>query len=307
LGPDPALNPARDHYRFLLCPSNESTPTLPPASSLASLTLPQHQDATAALFAASNWRNRARLQSLTLSHTHACSLLYPAKPPYSSSQPSSAKLPDTALELLTTMKSRLAQFVGNAGGRKILRTWVLYLGSCSPMPRWRLSTPPPWTPQGGSLRGSGGYGPQLEPPHFILGRLTRPGDVYVPFGNNGLGSAYDVTLCPRYWGPSWPLPHVPLVTSSPPSSVKLPSTPAFVLRWTFACPTCSIDFWSVVWHLVPPDFSHCGPPSGSHWSTQWVALFRALFVATQRSIARDILDRASRLPEHAPLLSPCPS
>jgi hypothetical protein len=152
---------------------------------------------------------------------------------------------------------------------------------------------------------------RLWPPARAAPLHPRPpnpsGDVYVPFGNNGLGSAYDVTLCPRYWGPSWPLPHVPLVTSSPPSSVKLPSTPAFVLRWTFACPTCSIDFWSVVWHLVPPDFSHCGPPSGSHWSTQWVALFRALFVATQRSIARDILDRASRLPEHAPLLSPCPS
>jgi hypothetical protein len=37
------------------------------------------------------------------------------------------------------------------------------------------------------------------------------------------------------------------------------------------------------------------------------ALFRALPVATQRSIARDIIDWSGRLPEHAPLLPPCPS
>jgi hypothetical protein len=37
------------------------------------------------------------------------------------------------------------------------------------------------------------------------------------------------------------------------------------------------------------------------------ALFRAISVATQRSIARDIIDRAGRLPEHAPLLPRCPS
>jgi hypothetical protein len=41
---------------------------------------------------------------------------------------------------------------------------------------------------------SGGYSPQLEPPHLIPGRLTRPGDVYVPIDDNGLGVAYDVTV-----------------------------------------------------------------------------------------------------------------
>jgi hypothetical protein len=34
------------------------------------------------------------------------------------------------------------------------------------------------------------------------------------------------------------------------------------------------------------------------------ALFRALSVATQRSIARDIIDRYGRLPEHAPFCPP---
>jgi hypothetical protein len=36
------------------------------------------------------------------------------------------------------------------------------------------------------------------------------------------------------------------------------------------------------------------------------ALFRALSVATQRSIARDIIDRSGLLPEHPPFLPPCP-
>jgi hypothetical protein len=37
------------------------------------------------------------------------------------------------------------------------------------------------------------------------------------------------------------------------------------------------------------------------------ALVRALSVATQRSIGRDIIDRVCRLPKHSPLLPPFPS
>jgi hypothetical protein len=37
------------------------------------------------------------------------------------------------------------------------------------------------------------------------------------------------------------------------------------------------------------------------------ALFRALSIATQNSIVRDITDRSGRLPEHALLFSACPS
>jgi hypothetical protein len=49
---------------------------------------------------------------------------------------------------------------------------------------------------------SGGCSPQLEPPHLIPGRLTRPGDVYVPVGDNGLGVAYDVTVIYPLLGPN---------------------------------------------------------------------------------------------------------
>jgi hypothetical protein len=44
--------------------------------------------------------------------------------------------------------------------------------------------------------------------------------------------------------------------------------------------------------------------TGAPCSLCWNALFRALSVATQRSIARDIIDRSGRLPEYAPFLSP---
>jgi hypothetical protein len=52
LDPDPALDPARDHYHAQLCPGIESLSTLPPAPSQASLTLPLHQGARTSLLAA---------------------------------------------------------------------------------------------------------------------------------------------------------------------------------------------------------------------------------------------------------------
>jgi hypothetical protein len=47
---------------------------------------------------------------------------------------------------------------------------------------------------------SGSYRPQLEPPHLIPGRLTRPGDFYVPVGDNGLGVGYDVNVASSLLG-----------------------------------------------------------------------------------------------------------
>jgi hypothetical protein len=41
---------------------------------------------------------------------------------------------------------------------------------------------------------SGGYSPQLEPPHLIPGLLTRLGDVYLTIADNSLDVAYDVTV-----------------------------------------------------------------------------------------------------------------
>jgi hypothetical protein len=47
--------------------------------------------------------------------------------------------------------------------------------------------------------------------------------------------------------------------------------------------------------------------TGAPRSSCWITLFRALSVATQRSIAQDVIDRSGRLPEQSPLLPPCPS
>jgi hypothetical protein len=79
LGPDIALDPARAHYHAQLCPEVESPPALPPAPSQASLTLPLHQGARVSLLSASDLRNKARLQSLTLSQAHAWLLAVPYK------------------------------------------------------------------------------------------------------------------------------------------------------------------------------------------------------------------------------------
>jgi hypothetical protein len=65
-----------------------------------------------------------------------------------------------------------------------------------------------------------------------------------------------------------------------------------------------------VWHGVPPDFPHCGPPSGPHWITPRVVPERPVpcaFCCHIEEHRRNIIDRAGRLPEHAPLLPPCPS
>jgi hypothetical protein len=39
-----------------------------------------------------------------------------------------------------------------------------------------------------------GCGPQMETAHLIPGSLIRPGDVYVPVGDNRMAVAYDVTV-----------------------------------------------------------------------------------------------------------------
>jgi hypothetical protein len=77
LGPDISLDPARDQYYAQLCPDVKSPPTLPPAPSQASLTLSLHQGARVAFLSASDLRNKARLQSLTLSQAHAWLLAVP--------------------------------------------------------------------------------------------------------------------------------------------------------------------------------------------------------------------------------------
>jgi hypothetical protein len=77
---------------------------------------------------------------------------------------------------------------------------------------------------------SGGYIPQLEPPHLIPGRLTRPVDAYVPVVDNGLCVALDVTVVSPLLGPT--LASTARTSGhavTPQSNAKLPYTPAFSL------------------------------------------------------------------------------
>jgi hypothetical protein len=146
---------------------------------------------------------------------------------------------------------------------------------------------------------SGGYSPQFEPPHLIPGRLTRPGDVYVPVGGNGLGVAYDVTVVSSMLGPT-----LASTTRTPGHAV----TAAEQLKaslYTIFCAAVDICF-------IPPAQETFGGWSGmaSHQicliadrqldrtgeprSLCRNALFCALSVATQRRIARDIIDQSER-------------
>jgi hypothetical protein len=212
------------------------------------------------------------------------------------------------------MKSRLAQFVEDAGGRKILRTRVCTRGSREPIPRCsylrrrhdRLKVV-----LYAALR-SGGYSPQLEPPHLIPGHLTCPRDVYVPVGDNGLGVAYDVTIV-------FPLLGLILVsTARTPGHAFTAAEQRKASLYTSVCAAVDISFvplaqetfggWSgMASHQISLIAARQADRTGSPRGLSRNALFRALSVATQRSIARDIINRAGRLPEHAPLLPPCPS
>jgi hypothetical protein len=159
---------------------------------------------------------------------------------------------------------------------------------------------------------SGGYSTQLEPPHLIPGRQTRPGDVYVPVGDNGLGVAYDVTVVSPLLGPT-----LASTARTAGHAVTAPEQRKASLC-TNVCAAVDIRFiplaqetfegWSgMASHQTFLIADRQADRTGVTRSFCRYALFRPLSVATQRSIARDIIDRSGRLPEHAPLLPPCPS
>jgi hypothetical protein len=58
-----------------------------------------------------------------------------------------------------------------------------------------------------------------------------------------------------------------------PSGFVMAKCLTFALHQRLRCcghPLCSAgsgDVWRVVWHDVPPELPHSGPPSGPHWST----------------------------------------
>jgi hypothetical protein len=130
---------------------------------------------------------------------------------------------------------------------------------------------------------SGGYIPWLQPPH-IPGRLTRPGDVFGPVGDIGLGVKYNATIVSSLLGP------IMASTARTPGYVI---TAHKSLLYTSICSTVEIRFVP----LAQETFVGLSRN----------ALFRMLSVAIQRSIARVIIDRAGRLSERAPLVPLCPS
>jgi hypothetical protein len=158
---------------------------------------------------------------------------------------------------------------------------------------------------------SGSYSPQLEPPHFIPGRLIRPGDVYVPVGDNGLGVAYDVTVVSPLLGPTLASTAPTIVHAVTAAKQRKASL------YTSVCAAVDIRFiplaqetfggWSgMASHQICIIADLQADCTGAPRSLCRNALFRALSVATQRSIARDIIDQSGRLLEHAPLLQTPP-
>jgi hypothetical protein len=160
---------------------------------------------------------------------------------------------------------------------------------------------------------SGGYSPLLEPPHLIPVRLTRLGDVYVPVGDNGLGVAYDVTVVSPLLVPTL------ASTARTPGHAVTPAEQRKASLYTSVCAAVDIRFiplaqetfggWSdTASHQRCLIADRPADRTGAPRSLCRIALLRALSVATQRSIARDVIDRSSRLPEHAPFCPPvsCP-
>jgi hypothetical protein len=163
-----------------------------------------------------------------------------------------------------------------------------------------------------SLR-SGDCSPQLEQPHITPGRLTRPGDICVPVGDNGLGVAYAVTVISPLLGPI--LASTARTSSGHAVSAAEQRKPSL---HTSVCAAVDIRFvplaqetfglWSgMASHQMFLIANRQGDRTGAPRSLCRSALFRVLSVATQRSIAREIIDRSRQLPEHATLLPACPS
>jgi hypothetical protein len=265
--------------------------------------------------AASDLRNKARLQSLTLSQAHAWLLAVPYKPslqlkPAEFRQATRYRLgiADHNEEQVGPVcrKCRRPQDPQDAGFAYGDHSTQCHGGGSLHRRHDRLKVV-----LYAALR-SGGYSPQLEPPHLIPGRLTRPGDVYVPVGDNGLGVAYDVTVVSPLLGP------ILASTARTPGHAVTAAEQRKASLYTSVCAAVDIRFvplaqetfggWSgIASHQICLIADRQADRTGAPRGLCRNALFRALSIATQRSIARDIIDRSGRLPEHALLLSPCPS
>jgi hypothetical protein len=148
----------------------------------------------------------------------------------------------------------------------------------------------------------------METAHLIPGSLIRPGDVYVPVGDDGMAVSYDVTVVS------------PVVESSLSSSARFIGFIADTaerrkaVHYAINCANHGIGFipleqetlggWSTqagkILSLLADRYA---VRKGLQRATCHSALFRELCIATQRSIARDIIERSGRLPEHATVIT----
>jgi hypothetical protein len=150
-----------------------------------------------------------------------------------------------------------------------------------------------------------GYSPQMETAHLIPGSLIRPGDVYVPVGDDGTVVAYDVTAVSHV---------VESYLSSSARSVGFAADTAErrkAVHYAINCASQGIHciplaqetlgVWSIqAGKILSLLADRIADGKGLQRATCRPALFRELGIATQRSIARDIIERSGRLPEHAP-------
>jgi hypothetical protein len=140
-----------------------------------------------------------------------------------------------------------------------------------------------------------GYSPQMETAHLIPGSLIRPGDVYVPVGDDGMAVAYDVTVV---------LPVVESSLSSSARSVGFAADAAErrkAVHYANNCASQVIQFiplaqetlggWSTqAGKILSLLADRIADRKGLQCATCRSALFRELGIATQRSIARDIIE-----------------
>jgi hypothetical protein len=144
----------------------------------------------------------------------------------------------------------------------------------------------------------------METAHLIPCSLIRPGDFYVPVGDDGMAVAYDVTVVS------------PVVESSLSSSARSVGFAANTaerskaVHYALDCAGQGIHFvplaqetlggWSIqAGKILSLLANRIADRKGLQHATCRSALFRELGIATQRSIARDIIQRSGRLPEHA--------
>jgi hypothetical protein len=149
-----------------------------------------------------------------------------------------------------------------------------------------------------------GYRPQMETAHLIPGSLIHPGNVYVPVCDDGMAVAYDVTVVS------------PVVESSLFSSARSFGFAADTaehrkaVHYAINCTSQGIYFiplaqetlggWSVQAGKISSLLAdRIADRKVLQRATCRSALFRELGIATQRSIARDIIERSGRLPEQA--------